>query len=673
MADPLTAGIAAAASGAAALFSYNKDAFVFEKTLHQAEAHQRQSMRVQEVALYREDIRDLFGVTVQKMDNYLIVNTLMIGFCISLLYAIDLPDWTPDWVFWMWTLSMSGAMLFLLLSIWLCLHASITAQSLVVRLLTQWLRLPVPNSKEISKYAHKFLDYEKNASNLLRVPMFAQIFNKQKSVPIPEEPPLLYPLPGPLGHAGNKGGVFRGIEDLTSPQLQKTHLHLFRQLARSWRGYDAYARVCMIMGTNQLLQALGHLSVAKMFLAQQQPVASLFVVITMHSLSLLHFKLNITPTRKQHTMMTFLLGVPPVMTFVAASLFFYNLGKAADITAIFAIFIHLVWICFVLTLAVEDDGGMPRNFTTVGLSSDIVGDDTFQDYIDDELERIRQREPEESAVSHMEEDPIMLVKRRVRKLVRQWDNVTQGTLVLTELEEKNRKLKIAKRFDKLSEYVRNLPVGDIRVGEEEELRVLLDVKWNRLNSQDVFINIDTGEIRVPSAAAATTDPLATRTSVAPVQSKLERFVSEIKRFKETGITAEVEGEDASGSSSSATDSNLTSGVTATGLSNKTERADSETNLSESTSLLFDDSKHTNKMLEKQSTRPWSSYKQGSGLLIICWFIALIMAILLPCGVTLRPAVPPGVMRAGGNHGAHMGAHGAIGPAHHAIAAAGRIR
>lgn len=65
MADPISAGIAAVVTGAGALFSYNKDAFVFEKTLRQAEAHQRQAMRVQEVALYREDIRDLFGVTVR--------------------------------------------------------------------------------------------------------------------------------------------------------------------------------------------------------------------------------------------------------------------------------------------------------------------------------------------------------------------------------------------------------------------------------------------------------------------------------------------------------------------------------------------------------------------------------------------------------------------------------
>lgn len=109
----------------------------------------------------------------------------MIGFCISLLYAIDIPPVIPDWIQWMWTLSMSGAMLFLLLSIWLCLHASITAQSLVVRLLTQWLRLPVPNSKEISKFALNFFDYEKNSRNLLRLPVFSGRAKRDVSAPLP--------------------------------------------------------------------------------------------------------------------------------------------------------------------------------------------------------------------------------------------------------------------------------------------------------------------------------------------------------------------------------------------------------------------------------------------------------------------------------------------------------
>ena len=693
MADPISVGIAAAMSGASALFSYNKDAFVFEQTLRQAEAHQSQAMRVQEVALYREDIRDLFGVTVQKMDNYLIVNTLMLGFCISLLYAVDLPLSTPDWIYWMWTLSMSGAILFILLSIWLCLHASITAQSLVVRLLTQWLRLPVPNAKEISKFAAKFQDYEKSANKLLRMPGFTGAVKgagrSNSSPSIPEHFAMPTIVPGKDGEGLPPGDVMQGIEDLSGLQLQKTHLHLFRQLARSWRGYDAYARVCMIMGTNQLLQALGHLSIAKTFLVNQQLVASLFVVITMHSLSLIHFKLNINPTREQHNMMTILLGVPPVTAFIAASLWFYGEELAADIVAIVAILIHLVWICFVLTLAMEDDGGMPKNFTQVGLSSDIVGDDTFVDYIEDELERIKtgatavstaeggglliETVPGHSArVTHAGEDPLVLVRHRLHKLMRQWANVAAGTLAFTPAEEIKRKRKIAHRFDKLSKFVKALPIHEREV-VGDELRILMDAKWNRMNS-GVFINIDTGEIRTPQSPASNANPLATVTPISNAKtSPVEQFVDQVKHFREVDgdHQPEYEGHSDDGSSS---DGEVSDGGTAGTYPRKspTESALStakdvvitvkpDMGESETSSLVFGDSHKTNKMLRKASTRPWSAYKQGSALLIICWMIALIMSVLLPFGISLHTPPRLAAMRMaannGGNHRAGSGTGG----------------
>jgi|LauGreDrversion4_2_1035121.scaffolds.fasta_scaffold62310_2 hypothetical protein len=707
MADPITAGLAAAVSGATALFSYNKDAFVFEKTVKQAEMHQRQNMRVAEVALYREDIRDLFGLTTQKMDNYLIVNTLMLGFCISLMYGIELGPTAPDWIDWMWTLSMCGSILFLLLSIWLCLHASITAQSLVVRLLTQWLRLPVPNAKEISKYAADFRQYEQTSKNLLRMPLFGRQERSLSNIPegVPDPHTDRYSLPR---------DVFHGIGDLGSPKLQKTHLQLFKELTMSWRGYDAYARVCMIMGTNQLLQALGHLAIARMFIVNQQLIVALFVVITMHSLSLMHFKLNINPSRRQHSMMLVFLGVPPIATFIASTMWFYGLRVESDIVAIFAVFIHLIWIVFVLTLAIEDDGGMPKNFTQVGLSTDIVGDDTFADYIDDKLDKIRSAvaastsgDREASFVpdpvstdimsnpraTHPPIDPLELIAKRLHKLMRQWNSVTEGNLVLTSHEEKVRKRKIARRFDRLCVYVRDLPIDETTSDElADELRLLLDVKWNRMNS-GYFINIDTGEIRVPGGAGDV-NPVTNQAVAVTTRNPVEKFMDAIRRFRETDDGHHGEDHDSSdsshdGRSTSSPVMSQTSAPTATNAhpehvvirmrespSNSEDRDDEE----ETKSLLLQDSHVTHKLLKKQSTRPWTSYKQGSALLIICWTIALIMACLLPFGIQL--GLPPGIAgpihrgrtarNTGGGGDVELGGHDAGMPAAHLAARLNRV-
>jgi hypothetical protein len=351
-----------------------------------------------------------------------------------------------------------------------------------------------------------------------------------------------------------------------------------------------------------------------MFLVNEDMFACLFVVITMHSLSLIHFKLNITPTRGQHTTMAFLLGAPPVTTFIAACCWYYHQIKEADIVAVFAIFIHLVWIGFVLTLAIEDEGGMPQNFTQVGLSADIVGDDTFQDFLDDELEKIHTRK---SAVGQEEKfffslppqpEPVLeldQVKQRFGKLMRQWNNVAGGTLALTSVEEARRKRKIADRFEKLGQHVTSLHLEEDLSALGEEIKALTDAKWNKVNSL-VQINVETGEIRAPSTESG--------------ESKIAIFANQVRSFMDSDAVT------------SDNDDMQDEEEEDTSVFETTNSATQETK-----SLIFGDSHETKLLLKKSSTRPWSSYKQGSSLLLICWMIALVMAILIACGYDWRNA------------------------------------
>jgi hypothetical protein len=111
-------------------------------------------------------------------------------------------------------------------------------------------------------------------------------------------------------------------------------------------------------------------------------------------------------------------------------------------------------------------------------------------------------------------------------------------------------------------------------------------------------------------------------------------------------------------------------------SNSEDRDDEE----ETKSLLLQDSHVTHKLLKKQSTRPWTSYKQGSALLIICWTIALIMACLLPFGIQL--GLPPGIAgpihrgrtarNTGGGGDVELGGHDAGMPAVHLAARLNRV-
>uniref|UniRef100_A0A7S1A5K1 Uncharacterized protein n=1 Tax=Noctiluca scintillans TaxID=2966 RepID=A0A7S1A5K1_NOCSC len=128
--------------------------------------------RIRQAELWREDVRDIIGLTSVKMDTYLIVNAVQLGFCVMAFCEGRLASGTPEWLIGCHTLSLVGAFLYLLMSVWLAMHASVAAKSYEVRLLTQLVRLPVPSWSELEgarTYASQFEAVE--GRQMFRVPV----------------------------------------------------------------------------------------------------------------------------------------------------------------------------------------------------------------------------------------------------------------------------------------------------------------------------------------------------------------------------------------------------------------------------------------------------------------------------------------------------------------------
>ena len=69
----------------AEVFNYNREGWKFGAQLRQRDLYQRQKMRIKQVDLYREDMRDLFDLTVGKMDKYVIVCIVLLALVMELL------------------------------------------------------------------------------------------------------------------------------------------------------------------------------------------------------------------------------------------------------------------------------------------------------------------------------------------------------------------------------------------------------------------------------------------------------------------------------------------------------------------------------------------------------------------------------------------------------------
>ncbi|TEB19596.1 hypothetical protein C9890_0188 [Perkinsus sp. BL_2016] len=340
------------------LFQYNREGWKFGAELRQRDLYQRQKMRIKQVDLYRDDIRELFDLTVGKMDKYIIVCLVMLSITMEMFFKGRNPVGTPSWIFWCWSICTAGAMLYLLMSIWLALHASISAQTFSVRCLTQWLRLPIPSTSEIAKGAAKLEEYEKTgADSLLRVPVLGKASEKATGLEGTQ-----------VQHSGQ--------EDLTTAwQLFTSHFELFNRLHRKWQGYEAYSRVCMCLGLNHFLGAMSYFSLAVYALDLLSPWAGWAFVAIFQSSAVIHARLNLTLTFAETAVMVALVMIPSLFLSIAVAVTMTAPGVgginetkyelAPCLFACVGILGHIVWIIFFLSKTKSDINGLPIKFSTV--------------------------------------------------------------------------------------------------------------------------------------------------------------------------------------------------------------------------------------------------------------------------------------------------------------------
>jgi len=354
------AGILGGVAAAGGLFSYNRKNFMFDKEQQLKREYQGQDMRIKQFELYREDIRDLVELTVAKMDNYLIVNTLQICFCI-ILFTEGKPHpgkWQQH-LHWLYSTCNVGAFTYFLLSVWLAMHASIAAHSFGVRLLTQFVRLPVPNKAQLDAARAKAEDYEgMGVSKLLRVPLLRSQFKRmtramdtltQQDTPQEAQSDMTSDIDDADIIAGGPGG----------PQVASLrHVQLYRELQANWQSYDAYARVCMSMGTNQLLHALGYYCLGMLVAENRAPWPGFCCVVVFTVCAWLLMRLDLYLTRRVLSIAAVLIVAAPILTMITITVDISTASPTVKemanglIPLVFAL--HVAWIVFILRIAKAD-------------------------------------------------------------------------------------------------------------------------------------------------------------------------------------------------------------------------------------------------------------------------------------------------------------------------------
>lgn len=396
----MVVGAAAAAAGAAAasgctLFEYNRHNFFYDRRLRQETEYQIMDFRIRQAELWREDVRDIIGLTSVKMDTYLIVNAVQLGFCVMAFCEGRLATGTPTWLVGCHTLSLAGAFMYLLMSVWFSMHASITAKGYEVRLLTQLVRLPIPSWTEIEAARTYGSSFEKvDPRQMFRVPfvMGTQEGTLDRGLGRERAPRTAAAgsgeagagsssssqLPQPRGAPAARSADPWGLEGQgtrlyeldttirTEPELLR-HLQLVKEAIQYWQSYDGYARVAMSVGTNQLVNSLSFYVIGYVLISCKAVIAAWLTVMLFMVVAAALIRLDISLTTVEFYLSVVLAACGPTIAAFTAEQWHHKDHHIVNVLSPVPYFTETLWLIFLLN--VSKAGGSSGSLLPTGFRS----------------------------------------------------------------------------------------------------------------------------------------------------------------------------------------------------------------------------------------------------------------------------------------------------------------
>ncbi|CAE7730954.1 unnamed protein product [Symbiodinium pilosum] len=352
--------------------------------MRQETEYQIMDFRIKQAELWREDVRDIIGLTSVKMDTYLIVNAVQLGFTVMAFCEGRLASGTPTWLVGCHTLSLAGAFMYLLMSVWFSMHASITAKSYETRLLTQLVRLPVPSWAQLEAARTYGSTFEKTkTAQMFRVPFAMGTQQRVLGEPSSSSTPALEDQQGSAGDAPASSADLWGLEGSgeeiyeldgklrTDPASQR-HLQLIKQVMHYWQSYDGFARVAMSMGTNQLILGLSYYVIGYVLISNKAIIACWLVVLLFMVIATALIRLDMSLTGFEFRAAMVLVFAGPTLTALAAQQWRLHTVKGYEMVHLLAPLPYAAeaaWLMLLLYISKvqEQEGGatLPTGFRSV--------------------------------------------------------------------------------------------------------------------------------------------------------------------------------------------------------------------------------------------------------------------------------------------------------------------
>ncbi|CAE8626205.1 unnamed protein product [Polarella glacialis] len=323
--------------------------------------------------MHREDLRDLVGLTVSRMDMYNIVAALLVNFALSWITSGDLwggASTYQGWPKWYWSvviINCFSAVGYLIFSLWFAMHCSIVSHTFGTDMLLNFSRLSIPTNEDIKKLKVNFYTGRGVGQAL---DGFTQVLQRddglgQKDAELRRSATTLAAeLAGdgileddlPSCEDADQEVCSALLKDDSDADFERHKRRWLRERSR-WLSADAYARACMVVGMNQLLQALAYNTVAQVW--QVSPLTSLVCLLMAKLLSYHTLTIDIGSDLcdyRKFCPLCFFELLPPVYALTLLFLFPPDAPQASDsskypgrdtLYALPVFFMHAAWMLFI--------------------------------------------------------------------------------------------------------------------------------------------------------------------------------------------------------------------------------------------------------------------------------------------------------------------------------------
>mmetsp|Transcript_7175 Transcript_7175/g.15610 ORF Transcript_7175/g.15610 Transcript_7175/m.15610 type:complete len:954 (+) Transcript_7175:168-3029(+) len=348
------------------LFDYNRENFQNDRRQRQVMEYQLANMRIEQAKMWREDIRDVAELTPQKMEVYLLVIALELGFCVMALCKGRVPPGAPPWLVACHTLAVCAALMYLFLAMWFGMHAFVSSQAYKVRILTQLVRLPIPSWRTLEASRTYSSAFERlGPRQMLRVPFatggherLAQSRNtagagasSPRSATDDASPtPMMQTIEekataDPWGLERPGEGIAELAPDVNAHVERQRHIWLVREASKYYQTYDAFCRISLSAGTSSFSTFLCYFCMSYVLTENAAPAAAWGGMAVFIACAMVIMRGDLLLTGNEFLFLSFLKVLSPTLSAIVTFKSSKNAGNPGgwEYLMPIALFCHGLW------------------------------------------------------------------------------------------------------------------------------------------------------------------------------------------------------------------------------------------------------------------------------------------------------------------------------------------